>query len=311
MKMPKKYPAKLLLFGEYTIIKESRALAIPLYHYSGSWQQESMQESKPVLQKGLPALLDYIKDAQLTNRLQAINVEAFEASLQEGYYFDSDIPGGYGLGSSGAVTAAVYDRFATTKIEHDTTEGLYQLKQTLADIESCFHGASSGAEPLVCYLDQPVLFHSKKELEIVEVTADQQAALFLIDTGISRKTEPLVKLFLEKCADPNYNNRLLSELIPLVDDAISAFLQNDKAGLLDLVHQISYFQFKYFAPMIPEAIRAPWLDCLNSNHSKLKLCGAGGGGCILGTTTNPEATSELLGDQNLIFLSEPKITSSR
>ncbi len=311
MNTAKKYPAKLLLFGEYTIIKESRALAVPFHHYGGSWQQEAVAKEDRAHQEGLPALLNYIKEAQKNNRLRIIDVEAFETAIHQGDYFDSNIPGGYGLGSSGAVTAAVYDRFASNKVDHNTPEGLYQLKQILADIESCFHGASSGADPLVCYLNQPVLFHSKKDMETVEVTADRQATLFLIDTGMSRQTEPLVKLFLKNCEDQNYNDRLLSELTPLVDDAITAFLQNDKEGLLNLVHQISYFQFKYFAPMIPDAFRTPWLDCLNSSHSKLKLCGAGGGGCILGTTINPEATSELLSNQNLIFLNEPKSDSFR
>jgi len=307
MTNPKKYPAKLLLFGEYTIIQGSRALAIPLHQYGGQWKQTPTEKSNPELQLGLPNLLSYINSTKEKGQLQEVDTVAFAKALNKGDFFHSDIPQGYGLGSSGAVTAAVYDRFAGV----NQTTHLNELQQTLASIESCFHGASSGADPLISYLDQPVLFHSKTELEVVDVNAEQHKHLFLIDTGIARQTEPLVQLFLEKCKDNIYQKRLLAELIPLVDDGIIAFLKNQPTQLLDLVHQISHFQFKYFSEMIPSAFKTVWLDCLNSNHSKLKLCGAGGGGCILGFTNDPSETKALLKDQKLIFINEPNKSSLR
>jgi mevalonate kinase len=47
-------------------------------------------------------------------------------------YFDSSIPQGYGVGSSGALVAAIYDRYAQDKItvlENLTREKLLQLKK--------------------------------------------------------------------------------------------------------------------------------------------------------------------------------------
>ncbi|NJL74493.1 MAG: hypothetical protein HC892_05070 [Saprospiraceae bacterium] len=35
----KNYPAKLLLFGEHTLLKGSQGLAVPSAQFSGSWQQ--------------------------------------------------------------------------------------------------------------------------------------------------------------------------------------------------------------------------------------------------------------------------------
>jgi len=307
MTTTKKYPAKLLLFGEYTIIQGSRALAIPLHQYGGQWKQSPNKIADQSLQLGLPILLSYIQSTKEKNQLQEVDTTAFAKALNNGDFFDSNIPQGYGLGSSGSLTAAVYDRFANA----GQTENLNQLKQTLATIESCFHGSSSGADALVCYLNQSVLFHSKTELEVVGVDEKQQEHLFLVDTGRARQTAPLVQLFLEKCKDDIYQNRLLAELIPLVDDAIIAFLKNNPTRLFELVHQISYFQFKYFSEMIPSTFKTIWLDCLSSDHSKLKLCGAGGGGCILGFTTNPSKTKALLKDQNLIFINEPNAPGFR
>jgi mevalonate kinase len=37
-------------------------------------------------------------------------------SVETGMYFDSSIPQGYGVGSSGALVAAIYDKYAQDKI---------------------------------------------------------------------------------------------------------------------------------------------------------------------------------------------------
>lgn len=42
--------------------------------------------------------------------------DEIEKDLQEGMYFDSSIPRGYGVGSSGAIVAAIYDKYAEDKI---------------------------------------------------------------------------------------------------------------------------------------------------------------------------------------------------
>ena len=54
-------------------------------------------------------------------------------------YFDSSIPQGYGVGSSGALVAAIYDKYAHDKItvlENLTREKLLQLKSIFAQMES-------------------------------------------------------------------------------------------------------------------------------------------------------------------------------
>ena len=64
-------------------------------------------------------------------------------------YFDSSIPQGYGVGSSGALVAAIYDQYALNKItvlENLTKDKLVQLKQSLQQW-NLFHGKSSGLDP--------------------------------------------------------------------------------------------------------------------------------------------------------------------
>jgi len=183
----------------------------------------------------------------------------------------------YGAGSSGALTAGIYDRYVS-----DKAVNLSQLKKELGWMEGFFHGASSGIDPLICYLNQTILLQGKAELGVAENIPDYRDQFFLIDTGIARKTAPLVHIFLEKSKDINYQQRCDAELIPAVDEAITAFLAADWSGLFEQWHEISFFQYKYFSEMIPKAFRQIWLDGLAGDDYKLKLCGAGGGGFILG-----------------------------
>ncbi|MFT7453229.1 MAG: mevalonate kinase, partial [Patescibacteria group bacterium] len=268
------YPAKLLLFGEYTIIQRAKALAVPLPNYAGQWISVANSTEKAD-QEGLIKLLNYLQN----DYADKYNTAAFANALEAGENFHSTIPQGYGAGSSGAVTAAVYDRFAFRKTELKTASDLNVLQQELANIESCFHGASSGADPLVCYLKKGVLFNGDTP-KLISAKQSTLEGFFLIDTGVSRKTAPFVDLYKKWCEEEMYPLRLEVELIPLVEDAIDAFLKKDKSSLLETIHQIGHFQFKYFAEMLPANFRKPWLDALSSEHTKLKLCGAGGGGFI-------------------------------
>lgn len=290
------YPAKLLLFGEYTIIQGAKALAVPLPNYDGHWITTADSANK-AHQQGLTKLLTYLEK----NYNDKYDTAAFAKALEAGEYFHSTIPQGYGAGSSGAVTAAVYDRFAFQKIELNIAPDLNPLQQELARIESCFHGASSGADPLVCYLKKGVLFNGGT-LQLISEEQSGLEGFFLIDTGISRKTAPFVDLYKKWCEEEMYPLRLEVELIPLVEDAIDAFLQKDKNTLFETIHQIGHFQFKYFSEMLPVGFRKPWLDALASEHTKLKLCGAGGGGFILGYSINMAETKRLLKEYELVIL---------
>lgn len=298
------YSSKLLLFGEYTVIKGSQALAMPFPYYSGGWAYAGEEEDASLLQQDLnsfAAYLDELKNEE--NLLSRIDIRLFQEAINNGLYFKSNIPGGYGLGSSGALCAAVYDHFATKKIRRDDEASFSRLKRDLAQLESFFHGSSSGIDPLICYLSKAVLIESDGRIKTVSlppIIPDDEAALFLFDTGISRKTGPLVKLFLEKCRSADYEHGLLLELIPAVEHAIASLLAAHWELLFEKLHDISFFQQKYFAEMIPPAFEALWKKNLHSELYKLKLCGAGKGGFFLGFTKNFEKTLSVLHNFDLI-----------
>lgn len=282
----KKFPAKILLFGEYTIIKGSAALALPLSLYEGSWEIATDHQNASKLQQSLPQLLDHLNHLNKSNDLQAkLDLKVFSQDLSKGLYFASTIPGGYGAGSSGALCAAIYQRY---QLNPPQEYDLLKLKKALAQIESFFHGASSGIDPLVCFLKTPLHILSKESIFPVDLPGptEEQPVFFLLNTNTPRKTEPLVNIFLEKCKSEKFTRDCLGPLQSNNDLAISHFLSGDWKKLQKVFRQISQLQLSYFQEMIPEPFQELWSNGLMSEDYHIKLCGAGGGGFLLGLTNN-------------------------
>ena len=300
----KYYFSKLLLFGEYSVIKGSRALAVPLSRFKGYWRQAESEAEAKSQQQNLPELVETLKSK--SSLLPILDVERMEKEIEDGLYFASNIPRGYGVGSSGALCAAIYDRYARNPIMVEETNRLEELQAILADLEQFYHGSSSGTDPLICYLDKTILIDPEKGIQTLSFPKDHVTRagyqFFLLDTDISRSTGPLVKLFLEKCKNPIYEQRLASEYIPHVEEIIEAFLIREVENIFENFHLISYYQFKYFKEMIPPEYIDPWLKGLSSPTFKLKLCGAGGGGFFLGISNNQLQTRMALRGYHTIFL---------
>lgn len=270
-------------------------MAVPLAAYYGQWNF-TIDKANNTSHQNLLKLTDFLLDLQEKRQL-LFELEAGRllADLDKGLFFDSNIQEGYGAGSSGALCAAVYTQYSTQPLETN----LPLLKKILAQIEGFFHGASSGLDPLVSYLRQPVLIQPEGNISAVrDIKPLINHRFFLLDTGITRRTAPLVNWFLDQCTDAYFEKRCIAELTPLADDAIHCYLNADldkmEDALFDLCHQISFFQFRYLEKLIPEAWRKAWLEGLSSDNFKLKLCGAGGGGFLLGIKKNsllvPEAS---------------------
>ncbi len=284
------FPAKAILFGEYTIIRGGAALAIPLPNFGGTWKMGGLDR-----QFSLP---DLSRSEQAKNA--GLDVEKMQAELKNGLFFQSNIPTGYGLGSSGAVVAAVYDRFVFEK-ELD----LILLKNKLGALEGFFHGKSSGIDPLVSFVQENLLISGLSVLPTSIPFLEKQTdagRFFLLDTNKKRSAKPLISWFSERSTDPYFIKNLEDNLLIFNQLAIESLLDGDAENLFEQMHAISDFQFRHFPPMIPDFLRAAWLDGLASDFFKLKLCGAGGGGFMLGFSKNWAVTVERLGGFSLVKL---------
>lgn len=284
--LSKSYKAKLLLFGEYTVTLGGSALAVPLPHFSGKWQIGHY--SKPYAEK----LLDFaVYVAAMENRgFSKKELKAFEQMLHEGLQFKSEIPEGYGLGSSGALVAGFYDTFFTVKQDLQLSE----LKALLGRMESFFHGKSSGIDPLVSYLDQTVFTRGEDVMvSDTEPLSNPELKYFLIDTGIQRSTSHWVNIFREKMAkDPSFHEAI-RRLEKINESIIDALRNNNSKELYAKFRQISEIQYRAFFDFIPEEFRELWKKGINTDRYHLKLCGAGGGGMLLGLTRELEGIKEL------------------
>ena len=299
MKGPLFY-SKILLFGEYGIIKDSKGLSIPYNFYNGALKYGQNQNDVSVESNNiLKEYYQYLKT--LDNDLVSFNLDQMASDIFRGMYFDSSIPRGYGVGSSGALVAAVYDRYSLEKItvlENLTREKLLNLKDIFAAMESFFHGNSSGLDPLNSYLSLPILISSKNEIEATGIpsqnTTAQQAAVFLLDSGMVGETAPMVQLFMQKMKEEGFRSMLKNQFIKHTDACVDDFLKGDVKSLFRNTKQLSKVVLNHFKPMIPKKFHQLWALGIESNAFYLKLCGSGGGGYMLGFTENIDRAKKAL-----------------
>jgi mevalonate kinase len=286
------FSSKILLFGEYSVIKHSNALALPYSLFQGRLTFPT--QNKGERDAELRALVSFIKKLDQQGQLNfSFDIDSFAFDVGQGLVFDSSIPQGYGVGSSGALVAAIYERYVTAKSENVKIE---DLKKHFALLESHFHGSSSGFDPLVSYLNKPILKDRVAGLTCASLPEQgpSEGTIFLLNTGRSRKTEPLVNLFLEKCKISEFSKLCESQLAPVTNSCIEAFLSGNANSLWDSFFELSRFQFEHFSPMIPKLYHDVWEQGLESKDFLLKLCGAGGGGFLMGMTRDFRSCSNEL-----------------
>ena len=306
MKGPLFY-SKILLFGEYGIIKDSKGLSIPYNFYNGALKiDRAHSEATQKSNLGLKRFADYLENLQTENpNLVTFDLDTFKKDIQAGLYFDSSIPQGYGVGSSGALVAAVYDKYANDKItvlENLTREKLLKLKAIFAAMESFFHGKSSGLDPLNSYLSLPILINSKENIEPAGIPSQLKkgkGAVFLIDSGVVGETAPMVQIFMENMKQEGFRKMIKNQFVKHTDACVEDFLKGDVKSLFSNIKELSHVVLDNFKPMIPKQFHKLWKQGIDTNAYYLKLCGSGGGGYILGFTEDLAKARKALKDYKL------------
>ncbi len=302
MKGPLFY-AKILLFGEYGIIKDSKGLAIPFNAYRGALKTSHKLTGKvKVSNENLQLFYTYLKG--LKTDLVSFNLKDFKRDIDNGMYFDSSIPQGYGVGSSGALVASIYDKYAADKItvlENLTRDKLLNIKQIFSLMESFFHGNSSGLDPLNSYLSLPILINSKENIEPAGIPSQKEGkgAVFLLDSEQIGETAPMVNIFMNKMKNEGFRKMISEEFAKTTDACIEDFLHGNVKSLFGNVKSLSKIVLKNFKPMIPAAFHKVWEKGIATNDYYLKLCGSGGGGYILGFTEDYAKAQKSLKDYKL------------
>ncbi|MET1258906.1 mevalonate kinase [Flagellimonas sp. DF-77] len=304
MKGPLFY-SKILLFGEYGIIKDSKGLSIPYNFFKGALKTtDTLEGTAKASNEGLNAFADYLATVQQEG-VASFDLEALRDDIANGMYFDSSIPQGYGIGSSGALVAAIYDKYAHEKItvlENLTRDKLLTLKTVFGKMESFFHGKSSGLDPLNSYLSLPILINSKDNIESTSLPSQNKegkGAVFLLDSGMTGETAPMVQLFMEKMKHEGFRKVIKEKFIKHTDACVDHFLNGDIKSLFGHVKQLSHVVLDHFKPMIPSQFHQLWQKGIETNDYYLKLCGSGGGGYILGFTEDIDRAQKALDGHKL------------
>jgi mevalonate kinase len=269
----------------------SNALLIPYYSVSGEW---STIISRPC-ERGIESnrnLFKYYDYLRKDDRFRILDLERMEMELNAGLFFDSNIPTGYGVGSSGALVAAIYDRFKLIEIKETD-----RLIEFLAAMENYFHGSSSGIDPLQCYFGKPFVLNGQRTTDngqqiLSNDFMSDDIHIFLIDTKITSPTAPLVNIFKERRKDNIYLDKFNNRYVPLVNDCISSLIEKNDNEFFNNVSLLSKMQTEMLGHTIPENVKEFLFFDINKDGFQIKLCGAGGGGFLLGFTNDIEKTNK-------------------
>lgn len=275
------FRSKILLFGEYTIIKGSRGLALPLDKFRGKFETTCEQNTlEPVLR--LDEFCDYLEGSSILS--ENLDLLSFSKDIKDGQYFCSNIPQGYGVGSSGALCAAVYAKYSKNFERKDfyNMNELKFLKDIMALMESFYHGASSGLDCLISLIDKPLLIESRNKISLIPLPSlNKHGHFYLYDSGKSRKTSSFVNHFLNSFdSDLDYKKEI-EELVETTNALIDSFSHKGTDKFISDFKLYSQKQLGLFEKMIPANIKTIWAQGLSNNEFFFKLCGAGGGGFFL------------------------------
>lgn len=290
-----KFYAKILLFGEHILMYGSQALSIPYFERFGYFSFTPVQENSLDSVSHLRRFSKYLKELPKL----PLDIRSFEKDIENGLVFNTNIPLNYGLGSSGSLVAAVYARYGTDKISKETTgtKDLQRLKRLFSEMESCFHGKSSGLDPLICYLQKAITINPDGNLSVVPgepFLQKDKGAVFLLNSGQPGETQKMVQDFSVRCQSADFMKRVQKELIPTSDRCIQSWISGDKEPFFDHVKSLSSITLNLQTAMVPRGFETIWREGLENNDYYLKLCGSGGGGMILGFTRQWENAKGLL-----------------
>lgn len=271
---------KILLAGEYAVTHRPYALALALNQWAGHWEKITTSPD--------PAWLKF--GAWLANHDWPWLQLALWKQEYPQYHFVSPLPQGRGLGSSGALCAAIYDRY---KVPEGFSADEAALREQLAALENYFHGVSSGFDPLVslrrrtCVMMNGHLALLPENATLVlqeqRPSAGQDSYfLFLWDSQIPRTTLGLMDFYQKAYQGQEAWIQELALAQEYLVIALKDFLcQETLAARPDLTSswgQVSRLQARQMAPMILPAVQPLW----QGEGYQLKLCGKGGGGFYLG-----------------------------
>ena len=269
------FNSKILLFGEYGIMHDSNALSIPYKKFNGSLSKsDHLSEDQKISNRNIESLYKYIIQEDYLNDI--INSDNLKEEIDSGLYFDSNIPIGSGLGSSGALVSSIISRYSKVDLKSFSNS---EIKKIMSLVESKFHGNSSGFDPAVSYFNKPMLYSNQK-IKLIERIAFKDFKVYIIDSQIDSSTKKMIKVFEDKISKSEFRLFFNSKFINNTNQCINHLINTSKL-FRDSVKELSNDTLHNFQEMIPEKLKHKWKEGIKNDSYYMKLCGSGGGGFFL------------------------------
>ena len=269
------FNSKILLFGEYGIMHDSNALSIPYKKFNGSLSKsDHLSEDQKISNRNIESLYEYIIQEDYLNDI--INSDNLKDEIDSGLYFDSNIPIGSGLGSSGALVSSIISRYSKVDLKSFSNS---EIKKIMSLVESKFHGNSSGFDPAVSYFNKPMLYSNQK-IKLIERIAFKDFKVYIIDSQIDSSTKKMIKVFEDKISKSEFRLFFNSKFINDTNQCINHLINTSKL-FRDSVKELSNDTLHNFQEMIPEKLKNKWKEGIKNDSYYMKLCGSGGGGFFL------------------------------
>lgn len=288
------FNSKLLLFGEYGLMFDAMALSVPFPRFSGHLDFDSTG-SQQLSTAEIKKLYDHLKNGDSFQQLRySFDLDRLKEDLDRGLFFNSNIPQKYGVGSSGALVAALFKRYGAVSVPEQDFQPDF-LKSDFALLESFFHGRSSGVDPLISFLNQPMLIDSKKKASKVNFSLEQTGlSVALIDTKLVGATEPLVQHFIDRFNFPEFARDFENHFIPANNGCIEHILAGNADEFFISLGWLIRFELQHFQRMIPDEYHSLIEEALDE-QVYIKLLGSGGGGFLLVFTRSGEILNRWAG----------------
>ena len=269
------FNSKILLFGEYGIMHDSNALSIPYKKFNGSLSKsDHLSEDQKISNRNIESLYEYIIQEDYLNDI--INSDNLKDEIDSGLYFDSNIPIGSGLGSSGALVSSIISRYSKVDLKSFSNS---EIKKIMSLVESKFHGNSSGFDPAVSYFNKPMLYSNQK-IKLIERIDFKDFKVYIIDSQIDSSTKKMIKVFEDKISKSEFRLFFNSKFINDTNQCINHLINTSKL-FRDSVKELSNDTLHNFQEMIPEKLKNKWKEGIKNDSYYMKLCGSGGGGFFL------------------------------
>ncbi|GHP12785.1 mevalonate kinase [Lentilactobacillus fungorum] len=275
--------AKIIFFGEHSVVYGKPAVAIPLYSVDVSATLERTVIGQTIHCRYFDGPI-----SQMNDNLQGVRVlidrllNLFEANeLSFRLTIESKVPAERGMGSSAATAIALVRAFFNL-----FEKPLSRLELlTLADIEEKItHGNPSGLDAATASSEAPIWFIKNQVNEQIEFHRSN-LCLVIADSGIKGKTSEAVSLVHNNLIDePDMAMPLIDQLGQIATTARQALADSDQVTLGRLMSQSQTDLAKL--GVSTKALDQFCQIAITYNALGAKLTGSGLGGCMIALAKN-------------------------